>query len=44
MILSGLNGRSVNHQSLYDQLKNCGSSFSYKFNFRKAQVCLNLYH
>jgi hypothetical protein len=46
IILSGLLTANPNFtfSNLYDSLKSCGSSNSYKFNYRKAQVCLKYYH
>ena len=29
---------------MYDFLKHCNNCNSYKYNYRKAQVCLQFYH
>lgn len=46
IILSGLLSPNSNltFSNHYELLKSCSSSNSYKFNYRKAQVCLKFYH
>ena len=43
MILAGLIGESDALGSMYECMKECGSSNSFKNNYRKAEVCIKYY-
>lgn len=44
IVLSGLVSTNMNCSALYEAVRACSGSNSYKFNYRKAQVCLKYYH
>lgn len=44
MLMSVLTMPNATYQSAYEALKNHHNCYSYKLNYRKAQLCLNYYH
>jgi len=44
LLLANLQYNHQDHSQTYASLKNFNHSYSYKMNYRKAQLCLNYYH
>lgn len=44
LVLAGLLNPKATFSNMYDFLRNCSNCNSYKYNYRKAQVCLEFYH
>ena len=43
-MLTNLQYDNKDYSQIYESLKHINNSYSYKINYRKAQVCLNHYH